>query len=182
MNIVLLGAPGTGKSLQSDLISKEYSIPHISIGHILRENVANNTDLGMIARPYLEKGELIPNSISIPLITDRLLRANKGFVLDGFPRNIKDANALDIIMDESNRKLDLAIHIDVDDETLIGRLLARGRPDDIPEVIVNRFVVYRRETEPVLEYYRNRGLLVTIDGKQSVQEIFEDIKELLNQY
>lgn len=180
MNIIILGAPGAGKSIQSKLISTTYSIPHISIGDILRQNVIDNTDIGIIVRSYLEKGDLVPDNIPIAIITDRLSRTDNGFVLDGFPRNITEVYALDIILDEFDLKLDIVIHIDVDDEELIRRLLARKRLDDRPETIINRFIIYKRETEPVIDYYRNKGILRTVDGRKSIEQIFEDIQKLIS--
>jgi adenylate kinase len=215
MNIVLLGPPGAGKGTQAKKIAEHYSLPHISTGDILRENISNNTSLGIKAKSYMAKGELVPDELLITIIRDRLSKpdCSKGFLLDGYPRTVPQADALQMILTESNKKLDIVLNIDVDDEELIKRLSGRRvcascgmsyhmtfnppkedeicdkckgklyqREDDKPEAIRNRLIVYKKQTQPLIEYYTRKGLLRTVDGGKDIPEIFEDIKKILEKY
>lgn len=215
MNIVLLGPPGAGKGTQAKKIAEHYSLPHISTGDILRENISNNTPLGVKAKSYMAKGELVPDELLITIIRDRLSKpdCSKGFLLDGYPRTVPQADALQMILTESNKKLDVVLNIDVDDEELIKRLSGRRvcascgmsyhmifnppkedeicdkckgklyqREDDKPEAIRNRLMVYKKQTQPLIEYYTRKGLLRTVDGGKDIPEIFEDIKKILEKY
>lgn len=212
MNIILLGPPGAGKGTQARYISKHSSLPHISTGDILRENINNNTNLGIKARSYMSKGELVPDELLITIIKERLSRndCSGGFLLDGYPRTIPQADALQMILTESNKKLDIVLNIDVDDEELIKRLSGRRmcscgasyhvlfnppqtngicntckgklyqRDDDKAEAIKNRLAVYKKQTQPLIEYYDEKRLLRTIDGAKDITQIFEDIKIVLD--
>jgi adenylate kinase len=215
MNIVLLGPPGAGKGTQAKKIAEHYSLPHISTGDILRENISNNTSLGMRAKSYMAKGELVPDELLITIIRDRLSKpdCSNGFLLDGYPRTVPQADALQMILTESNKKLDVVLNIDVDDEKLIKRLSGRRvcascgmsyhmifnppkedeicdkckgklyqREDDKPEAIRCRLIVYKKQTQPLIEYYTRKGLLRTVDGGKGIPEIFEDIKKILEKY
>jgi adenylate kinase len=215
MNIVLLGPPGAGKGTQAKKIAEHYSLPHISTGDILRENISNNTSLGIKAKSYMAKGELVPDELLITIIRDRLSKpdCSKGFLLDGYPRTVPQADALQMILTESNKKLDIVLNIDVDDEELIKRLSGRRvcsscgmsyhmifnppkedeicdkckgklyqREDDKPEAIRNRLIVYKKQTQPLIEYYTRKSLLRTVDGGKNIPEIFEDIKKILEKY
>lgn len=214
MNIILLGPPGAGKGTQAKKIAENYSLPHISTGDILRENIINNTTLGIKARSYMSRGELVPDELLITIIRDRLSRPDcaGGFLLDGYPRTIPQADALQMILTESNRKLDVVLNMEVDDEDLIERLSGRRmcacgasyhvifnppqkdeicdvckgklyqRDDDKPEAIKNRLMVYKKQTQPLIDYYDEKGLLRTIDGGKDIQQIFEDIKKVLEEY
>lgn len=215
MNIILLGPPGAGKGTQAKKIAEHYSLPHISTGDILRENISNNTSLGIKAKSYMAKGELVPDELLITIIRDRLSKpdCSKGFLLDGYPRTVPQADALQMILTESNKKLDVVLDIDVDDEELIKRLSGRRvcascgmsyhmifnppkedeicdkckgklyqREDDKPEAIRNRLIVYKKQTQPLIEYYTRKGLLRTVDGGKDIPEIFGDIKKILEKY
>ena len=214
MNIILLGPPGAGKGTQAKKIAENYKLPHISTGDILRENISNNTPLGIKARSYMSRGELVPDELLITIIKERLSRqdCSNGFLLDGYPRTIPQADALQMILTESNRNIDVVLNIDVDDEELIKRLsgrrmckcgasyhvifnlpekdgicnLCKGklyqREDDKEEAIKNRLIVYKKQTQPLIEYYKDKGLIRTIDGGQEILMIFEDIKKVLEQY
>jgi adenylate kinase len=214
MNIILLGPPGAGKGTQAKKIAESFKVPHISTGDILRENIGNSTPLGIKAISYMDRGELVPDELLITIIRDRLSRkdCSKGFMLDGYPRTIPQADALQMILTESNRKLDVVLNIDVVDEELIERLsgrrmcrcgasyhlmfnppekeeicdLCKGklyqRDDDKEEAIKNRLIVYKKQTQPLIEYYHDKGLLRTIDGGKDISGIFEDIKKVLERY
>lgn len=214
MNIILLGPPGAGKGTQAKKISEYYSLPHISTGDILRENINNNTDLGKKAKAYMERGELVPDDILIKIIRDRLSKpdCSEGFLLDGYPRTLPQADALTKILTELNKKLGAVLNIEVRDEELIERLSGRRmcacgasyhvrfnppekegvcdmckgtlyqRADDKAEAIKNRLIVYKKQTQPLIEYYSKKGLLRTIDGGKDILAIFEDIKKLLEGY
>lgn len=214
MNIILLGPPGAGKGTQAKKIQEYYSLPHISTGDMLRENINNNTSLGIKAKSYMSRGELVPDELLITIIKDRLSKkdCSKGFLLDGYPRTIPQADALQMILTESGKKLDAVLNISVDDEELIKRLsgrrmckcgasyhivfnppekdeicdLCKGklyhRDDDKPGAIRNRLIVYKKQTQPLIEYYNNKGVLRTIDGGKDISGIFEEIKKVLDNY
>ncbi len=214
MNIILLGPPGAGKGTQAKKIQEYYSLPHISTGDMLRENINNNTSLGIKAKSYMSRGELVPDELLITIIKDRLSKkdCSKGFLLDGYPRTIPQADALQMILTESGKKLDAVLNISVDDEELIKRLsgrrmckcgasyhivfnppekdeicdLCKGklyhREDDMPGAIRNRLIVYKKQTQPLIEYYNKKGVLRTIDGGKDISHIFEDIKKVLENY
>ena len=214
MNIILLGPPGAGKGTQAKKISETFSLPHISTGDMLRENISNNTPLGLKAKSYMSRGELVPDELLITIIKDRLSRSDcsRGFLLDGYPRTIPQADALQMILTESSQKLDIVLNIDVDDEELIKRLSGRRmcscgtsyhvmfnppekegfcdacngnlyqREDDKAEAIRNRLVVYKKQTQPLITYYTKKNILQRIDGSKDISEIFEDIKKVLENY
>ncbi len=214
MNIILLGPPGAGKGTQAKKIQEYYSLPHISTGDMLRENINNNTSLGIKAKSYMSRGELVPDELLITIIKDRLSKkdCSKGFLLDGYPRTIPQADALQMILTESGKKLDAVLNISVDDEELIKRLsgrrmckcgasyhivfnppekdeicdLCKGklyhREDDMPGAIRNRLIVYKKQTQPLIEYYNKKGVLRTIDGGKDISGIFEEIKKVLENY
>lgn len=214
MNIILLGPPGAGKGTQAKKISENYSLPHISTGDMLRENISNNTPLGLKAKSYMSRGELVPDELLITIMKERLARddCSGGFLLDGFPRTIPQADALQMILTESSRKLDVVLNIDVDDEELIKRLSERRmcacgtsfhmvfnppekegicdacngklyqREDDKADAIRNRLVVYKNQTQPLINYYVEKGLLRRIDGSKDISSIFEDIQKVLEKY
>ena len=214
MNIVLLGPPGAGKGTQAKKVAEHYSIPHISTGDILRENISNSTALGIKAKSYVNRGELVPDGLLITIIRDRLSKpdCSDGFLLDGYPRTVPQADALQMILTESGKKLDVVLNIEVDDDELIKRLSGRRmcecgasyhvvfnppdkegvcdkckgklyqRDDDRPEAIKNRLIVYKEQTQPLIEYYSKKNILRTIDGGKDIQQIFEDIKKVLEEY
>jgi adenylate kinase len=188
MNILLLGPQGSGKGTQAKKISATYGIPHISSGDLYREAIARGTELGKQVEPILAAGELVPDEITIPLIRDRLSRGDTtpGFVLDGYPRNLAQAEALDEMLEDVGRTIEIVFVFYVPDrQQLIERLLKRAqeenRPDDTPEAIERRLETYERETAPLGEHYRTRlGNVVGIHADRSVQDVFQEISEALS--
>ncbi len=203
-NIILLGAPGAGKGTQAAMIAEEFNVPHISTGDILRRNMKEGTPLGLKAKEFVESGGLVPDEIVIGLVKDRLEQndCNNGYILDGFPRTIAQAQELDKVA-----KIDMAINIDVPFEVIIERLGGRRvcvcgetyhvsmlngsttcarcgkelyvRDDDKPETVKNRLKVYEEQTQPLIDYYRAQGKIVDIKARGTKEEIFADIKKVL---
>jgi adenylate kinase len=186
LNILLLGPQGSGKGTQAKRISAEYGLPHVSTGDMLRDAIADGTELGRRVQPILERGDLVPDDVMVELIRERLSRddAANGFVLDGFPRTIAQAEALDAMLREMRRELTIVFELQLSDEACIDRVLRRaeveGRTDDTPEAIRNRLERYHRETEPVIEHYRATGKLVGIHADRSIPEVFAEIQEALD--
>ena len=187
MNVLLLGPQGSGKGTQAKRIAEEYGVPHISSGEMLRAAIASGTPLGDKLKPIVESGQLVSDELMIELIRDRLDAPDTvpGFILDGFPRTWAQAEALDTLLKEIGRELDVVFELQVPDEISIDRLLKRaveeGRSDDTPEVIAERLETYHRETAPLVEHYRTRGNLVGIHGDRPVDEVFSEIQEALEQ-
>jgi len=182
IKVVFLGPPGAGKGTQALRIAEKFGVPHISTGDILRAAVKEGTELGKLAKSYMDRGELVPDEVIIGIIKERLSQPDvkeKGFILDGFPRTLKQAEALDQMLKELNMPLDKVIYLNVDDEEIVKRLLARGRADDTEEVIRNRLKVYREQTAPLIDYYQAKGLLVEIYGVGQIEEITRKIEEAL---
>jgi adenylate kinase len=170
---IFLGPPGAGKGTQAEELAKTHAIPHISTGEILRAAVSQRTELGLKAAAYMDAGDLVPDSLVLELVRDRLLQpdANTGWLLDGFPRNVSQATFLNQLLQGINQSCDRVINFDVPDEALVQRLLGRGRKDDNEEVIRNRLEVYREQTEPLISFYQEQGKLVTIDGSRAIEEV-----------
>jgi adenylate kinase len=187
MNLLLLGPQGSGKGTQGKRISAEYGIPQIATGDMLRGAVAAGTPLGIAVEPILERGELVPDQLIIDLIRERLddPDAAKGFVLDGFPRTMAQADALDSLLRETGHELTVVFALQVSDEISIGRLLKRAREeqrtDDTPEAIRKRLDLYHRETEPLIEHYRTLGVLIPIRADGTPNEVFAEIQAALEQ-
>ncbi|WP_456456481.1 adenylate kinase [Thermovibrio sp.] len=182
IRVVFLGAPGAGKGTQAERISKKYNVPHISTGDILRAAVREGTELGKLAKSYMDKGELVPDEVIIGIIKERLSQEDvreRGFILDGFPRTLKQAEALDRMLEELGMPLSKVIYLNVDDEEVVKRLLARGREDDTEEVIRRRLKVYREQTAPLIDYYCEKCILVEIYGVGEIDEITRKIEEAL---
>ena len=199
-----MGAPGAGKGTQAALICEEYNVPHISTGDILRRNIKEGTPLGVKAKEYIDAGALVPDEVVIGLVEDRLAKSDceSGYVLDGFPRTIAQAEALDRVA-----SIDMAINIDVPFEMIVSRLGGRRvckcgatyhvstlngetkckacgdelfiRDDDKPETVQNRLRVYQEQTEPLISYYRGQGKLVDVPATGTIEEIFADVKKVL---
>lgn len=171
--LIFVGPPGAGKGTQSKFLADSHQIPHISTGDILRESVAAKTSLGIKAQGYMDRGELVPDQLVIDLIRERLGKsdAQSGWILDGFPRNVAQAEFLDVLLDELSQGCDRVINFDVPDEVLVTRMLSRGRKDDNEDTIRRRLEVYREQTAPLINYYKSREKLVTIDGDQSMEEV-----------
>jgi adenylate kinase len=187
MNILLLGPQGSGKGTQAKRISAEYGIPQIATGDMLRAAIASGTPLGLEVKPILDRGELVPDGLMIDLIRERLEEpdAAEGFVLDGFPRTMAQADALDSMLRETGHELTVVFALDVSDEIAKERLLKRAseqqRPDDAPEAIRTRLDLYHRETKPLIEHYRTLGILIPIHGGGTPNEVFAEIQAALEQ-
>lgn len=212
MRIIMLGAPGAGKGTQAMLIAEEYGIPHISTGDIFRANIKNNTELGKKAKEYMDQGLLVPDELTCDLVVDRISQddAKNGYVLDGFPRTIPQAEALTEALKKRNEAIDFALDVDVPDENIVSRMSGRRaclncgatyhivfaapkkegvcdicgkelvlRDDDKPETVQKRLTVYHEQTQPLIEYYKNAGVLHKLDGTKDINDIFASIKELL---
>ncbi len=185
MRIVLLGAPGSGKGTQAALLHKRLQLPHISTGVLLREAVKNATPLGLQAREILDRGDLVPDAVMLDLIEERLGQEDvaAGFLLDGYPRNISQAEALEALLERLDQPVDEAIQIDVDPEQIVARILKRaaeeGRSDDSEEVFRNRMQVYEEHTAPVADFYAQQGKLTRILGEGTVEDVQNTILGVL---
>lgn len=185
MRLILLGPPGAGKGTQGHHLHKAYGIPEISTGDILRAAVQQETPLGLEAKTYMDRGALVPDEVIIGIARERLAEADTapGFILDGFPRTVAQAEALDRMLLESQRPLDHVISIEVPEAELLQRLANRraieGRNDDTDEAIRHRLEVYERQTAPLIDYYRETGLLRSVPGVGTVDEIAQHIKSVL---
>jgi adenylate kinase len=173
VRIVLLGPPGAGKGTQAVKLAEKLGIPHISTGDLFRYNISNGTELGLEAKKYLDAGDLVPATLTNALVDDRLddEDAKQGFILDGFPRSVEQAKALDEMLKKRDLSLDAVIEFRVPEEELVSRLKGRGRADDTEDVIRNRFKVYRDETAPLLDYYASN--LKTVEAVGELDEVFE---------
>ena len=182
MNLLVLGPQGAGKGTQAKRISNEYEIPHVSTGDMFRAAIAEQTELGKQVEPILASGALVPDEVTIALIEERLSRAD-GFVLDGFPRNLAQAEALDTMLTGIGRSLDAILFFDVPDEIGFERALKRaqeeGRADDTPDVIRRRLAIYHEETEPIVEHYRVTGKLVPLHAERSIEAVWNEIEDAL---
>ncbi|MGW4098924.1 MULTISPECIES: adenylate kinase [unclassified Mycobacterium] len=172
MRVVLLGPPGAGKGTQAEKLSEKLGIPQISTGDLFRKNIGEGTPLGLEAKGYLDAGDLVPAELTNRLVEDRIDQADAadGFILDGYPRSVEQAGALKDMLAARNTKLDAVVEFQVSEDELLTRLKGRGRADDTDEVIRNRMKVYRDETEPLLEYYRDD--LKTVDAVGALDEVF----------
>lgn len=214
MNIILFGPPGAGKGTQAKKLVDFYGIPQISTGDILRANVREGTELGLAAKVYMDKGELVPDKVLIGIIKNRLKEADckKGFILDGYPRTVPQADALEVILDEIEKPIDVVLNLEVPDEMLVGRISGRlmckcgasyhiisnppkkenicdicggevfQRADDKAEAVQNRLDVYKKQTQPLINYYEEKGILVTLDGTKDIDVVFKDIKGILAKF
>ncbi len=214
MKIIMLGAPGAGKGTQAKKIAAKYSIPHISTGDIFRANIKNGTELGKKAKTYMDQGLLVPDELTVDLVMDRVKQDDcaKGYVLDGFPRTIPQAEALDKALTEIGEKMDYAIDVDVPDENIVHRMSGRRacvgcgatyhleyaptktegvcdvcgkelvlRDDDKPETVKKRLGVYHEQTQPLIDYYTNAGILKTVDGTIDINDVFQAIVDILGE-
>ncbi|MDD6231266.1 MAG: adenylate kinase [Frisingicoccus sp.] len=212
MKIIMLGAPGAGKGTQAKKIADLCKIPHISTGDIFRANIKQGTELGKKAKSYMDAGELVPDELVCDLVVDRIQQddCTEGFILDGFPRTIPQAEALTEALNAIEQKMEYALNIDVPDENIIHRMAGRRacvgcgatyhlefaptkvegicdvcgeklilRDDDKPETVTNRLNVYHAQTKPLIDYYDKKGIVYTIDGTQSMDKVFSDIRKIL---
>ncbi|MHB9055676.1 MAG: adenylate kinase [Paludibacteraceae bacterium] len=189
LNVIICGAPGSGKGTQSDLIIKKYNLQHFSTGDILRKEIANETELGKYAQKFIEQGKLVPDGVIIDMIANKIDGLDKsqinGIIFDGFPRTVAQAEALEALLKKRGIKTDLLLDLDVEEQELIDRLLLRGqtsgRSDDNLDTIKKRLEVYHSQTKPVTEYYESLGKYVSIFGMGSVDEIFSKIVKAIDE-
>lgn len=214
MKIIMLGAPGAGKGTQAKMIAERYSIPHVSTGDIFRANIKNGTELGMEAKKYMDQGQLVPDELTVKILLDRVAQEDckNGYVLDGFPRTIPQANVLDEALTKLGDKIDFAINVDVPDENIINRMGGRRacvacgatyhvvfnapktegicdacgkeliiRADDQPETVKNRLTVYHDQTQPLINFYDEKGVLKNVDGTVDMNDVFKAIVEILGE-
>lgn len=212
MKIIMLGAPGAGKGTQAKKIAEKYGIPHISTGDIFRANIKGGTELGMKAKSYMDQGQLVPDEVTIGMLLDRISQSDcaDGYVLDGFPRTIPQAESLTASLKDRGEKMDYAIDVDVPDEAIVTRMGGRRaclgcgatyhivfnptkaegicdvcgqelvlRDDDKPETVQKRLTVYHDQTQPLIDYYKNEGILHTVDGTQDLNDVFKAIVNIL---
>jgi len=214
MKIIMLGAPGAGKGTQAKMIADKYGIPHISTGDIFRANIKNGTELGKKAKTYMDQGLLVPDELVVDLVADRIVKEDcvKGFVLDGFPRTIPQAEALDVALTKLGAKIDYAINVEVPDENIVRRMSGRRacvdcgatyhivyaptkeenvcdnchgelilRDDDKPETVQKRLNVYHEQTQPLIDYYTAKNILVEVDGTVDINDVFGAIVQVLGE-
>ena len=183
MRIVFIGPPGAGKGTQAERLVKTFDMAHLSTGDMLRAARDARTEVGKKAEQYMSAGQLVPDDIIVSIIVERLEApdCSKGYLLDGFPRTIAQAEALDLRLTVKNTPLHAVLELQVPEEELFDRLAGRGRADDKPDVIKQRLLAYRQQTEPLLQYYARAGLLKTIDGLGTMEEIFNRAKAVLDQ-
>lgn len=212
MKIIMLGAPGAGKGTQAKKIAEKYEIPHISTGDIFRFNIKEGTELGMKAKAFMDQGALVPDELTIGMLMDRIQKADcvNGYVLDGFPRTIPQAESLTAALSERGQKIDYAVNVDVPDENIVNRMSGRRaclkcgatyhivykpskvegicdvcgealvlRDDDKPETVLKRLNVYHDQTQPLIDYYKEAGVLESVDGTQDMEKVFSDIVAVL---
>ena len=212
LRTILLGPPGAGKGTQAAKIVEKYGIPHISTGDIFRANIKEGTALGMEAKSYMDKGQLVPDELTVKLLLDRVSKddCKNGYVLDGFPRTIPQADVLDKAVSELNDKIDYAINVDVKDDNIIRRMSGRRaclncgatyhivnvppkkegicdtcgselviRDDDKEETVKARLLAYHEQTQPLIDYYNNKGILKEVDGTKDMNDVFADIVNIL---
>ena len=212
MKIIMLGAPGAGKGTQAKMIADKYGVPHISTGDIFRANIKNGTELGMEAKKYMDQGLLVPDELTVRILLDRVAQddCKNGYVLDGFPRTIPQAEVLDSALTKLGDHIDYAINVDVPDENIVKRMSGRRacltcgatyhiehvppkkegicdvcgselvlRDDDKPETVKNRLNVYHEQTQPLIDFYTEKGVLKTVDGTVPMEEVFAAITAIL---
>lgn len=182
MRLVILGGPGAGKGTQAQQLCSNLSIPLLALGDILREAIADETDLGKLAMPYVETGELVPDATMIQFIRRRLLLWDvfNGWVLEGYPRTAFQGEELDFLLSDLAQELDWAIWLKVPNEVLLSRSIERDRSDDSPEILQRRLDLFYEQTLPILDYYEYRNKLLTVNGDQSPEQVQQDILKVVN--
>ncbi|NCO75823.1 MAG: adenylate kinase [Cyanobacteria bacterium] len=179
--LIFLGAPGAGKGTQAQILSQNLGIPHISTGEILRNAIAAETPLGIKAKGFVDNGDLVPDELILDLIKERLGQedAQKGWILDGFPRNVPQADFLNNLLQDLNQVCNGVVNLDVPDSVLLERLLSRGRADDNEATISNRLQVYRQQTAPLIDYYQQNQLLINVNGHRELSQISEELETIV---
>ena len=187
INLILFGPPGSGKGTQAEMVKEKFNLIHISTGDLFRYEMGNDTPLGLEAKSYIEKGDLVPDSVTTGMLENKIKNTPEqgGYIFDGYPRNTHQAESLDSILAKRKESVTHLIALDVDDEEIVTRILSRGktsgRADDNDESIIrNRIAVYKSETEPVFEYYNKLGLSHKLNGIGSIEEVFERITNCLS--
>ncbi len=213
MKLIMLGAPGAGKGTQAKMIAEKYDIPHISTGDLFRYNMSSGTELGKQVKAYIDKGQLVPDDVTVAMLMDRIGQEDcrKGYVLDGFPRTIQQAEALDDALQKEGTAVDMVIDIEVDDQSIVERMSGRrtcpgcgatyhivhnapreegvcdkcgeklvSRADDAPETVQNRLNVYHEQTQPLISYYNEQGILKEIDGTMKMDAVFGQITAFID--
>lgn len=185
LDVVILGPPGAGKGTQAALIARDAQVPKIATGDMLREAMAAETEVGLRVKPIYDAGDLVPDDLMIELIRERLSQPDtaNGFVLDGFPRTIAQAEALDEMLTELDREISVVLQFQVSDECALERLRGRAehehRTDDGPEVVLHRIAEYHEKTEPLVEYYRSKGILVGIHADRLIEDVYAEVQDVL---
>ena len=176
-HLLFLGAPGAGKGTQADLLSQTYSYMHISTGELLRKEIEMNTNLGRKVKDIINCGELVSDELVLKIVSQNLNKINKGWILDGFPRNLSQANSLNEVLIEINQPLEVVFYLDIPEEILIQRLLLRGRKDDTVDTIRTRINIYKETTKPLIQYFKDLSLLEYINADRDLKTISSDIKQ-----
>jgi len=176
-HLLFLGAPGAGKGTQANLLSQTYSYLHLSTGELLRKEIKMNSTLGVQVKDIMNRGELVSDELVLKIVRQNLIKDNKGWILDGYPRNLSQANSLNEVLTEINQPLELVFYLDIPEEVLIERLLLRGRKDDTEETIRTRVDIYKKNTEPLIQYFKDLSLLEYIDADRDLKTISSDIKQ-----
>lgn len=180
MHVIILGAPGAGKGTQSAEIIKQFELQHLSTGDMLRAEIAAGTELGIAAKTVMDKGELVSDDIILGMVETQIKNSDKGMLFDGFPRTTVQAEGLDKLLQSLNSEISHVVLLDVDNEEIVERMLARGREDDNEETIRNRLTVFDNQTAPLIDYYREQDKLATVLGSGSVDDIFARINKVLS--
>jgi adenylate kinase len=180
--LIFLGPPGAGKGTQAQTLAHNWNIPHISTGEILRQAMRERSSLGIKAKSYVDRGELVPDELVLEMVEERLsqLDSKSGWILDGFPRNVSQAGFLDKLLQTLNQGNARVVNLEVPDEVLIARLLGRGRQDDTESVIRNRLQVYREQTAPLIDFYRARQQLMSVNGNQPLEKVTAELQRVID--